>query len=481
MKKYIIGLFSAICLMGAGCTEFEDFTPVDMGEGPAVTVTAEKTAVDAFKVTITPAEGTVYYSYIVTDEAMTVDPDQLLQAKYEGSTLVKAAEKPSVSGTLSNQNLGATYYVYAVASNDKGVCGAVASASVELPDEEAPYLVNVPDGNKYKATNGGRSVVLTFNETVVRGSGAITYDVTKGDLTSYANGTIESVVINNESVTITLPESVVFDENEAVSYVFLDFAEGAFADAGGNVSAALVGGVDEETQTVAAPYWEYTPSSSGGGIEIEIDEAKGYGAYVFAALLASEETTYAEMISIYPGAKIPELTGEAFDHDYGVVGLGSAYCDDNSRYGVVGADLSDDEATFNVESYMKEGALLCDIPMTDGTRGYLLLVAGTYDNATGRFSASQEDVVIPFTSDADEPLQLNTDKVLSYFIMNNSQSEILGYADVFLNPMIIPYRLVSAASIAPSLEPSINRAMKFNSIKAQLKSLDNIPVVRVRR
>jgi hypothetical protein len=221
-------------------------------------VTAEKTAVDAFKVTITPAEGTVYYSYIVTDEAMTVDPDQLLQAKYEGSTLVKAAEKPSVSGTLSNQNLGATYYVYAVASNEKGVCGAVASASVELPDEEAPYLVNVPDGNKYKATNGGRSVVLTFNETVVRGSGAITYDVTKGDLTSYANGTIESVVINNESVTITLPESVVFDENEAVSYVFLDFAEGAFADAGGNVSAALVGGVDEETQTVAAPYWEYT-------------------------------------------------------------------------------------------------------------------------------------------------------------------------------------------------------------------------------
>ena len=229
MKKYIIGLFSAICLMGAGCTEFEDFTPVDMGEGPAVTVTAEKTAVDAFKVTITPAEGTVYYSYIVTDEAMTVDPDQLLQAKYEGSTLVKAAEKPSVSGTLSNQNLGATYYVYAV-----------------------------PDGNLYKATNGGRSVVLTFNETVVRGSGAITYDVTKGNLTSYANGTIESVAINNESVTITLPESVVFDENEAVSYVFLDFAEGAFADAGGNVSAALVGGVDEETQTVAAPYWEYT-------------------------------------------------------------------------------------------------------------------------------------------------------------------------------------------------------------------------------
>ena len=341
MKKYIIGLFSAICLMGAGCTEFEDFTPVDMGEGHAVTVTAEKTAVDAFKVTITPAEGTVYYSYIVTDEAMTVDPDQLLQAKYEGSTLVKAAEKPSVSGTLSNQNLGATYYVYAVASNDKGVCGAVASASVELPDEEAPYLVNVPDGNKYKATNGGRSVVLTFNETVVRGSGAITYDVTKGDLTSYASGTIESVVINNESVTITLPESVVFDENEAVSYVFLDFAEGAFADAGGNVSAALVGGVDEETQTVAAPYWEYKAGTNGGGVEIEIDEAKGYGEYVFAGLAATSQDVYAEELKIYPGAKIPELTGgQAFDHQYGIVGLGSNFMDDASRYGICPANIS---------------------------------------------------------------------------------------------------------------------------------------------
>ena len=59
MKKYIIGLFSAICLMGAGCTEFEDYAPVNMGEGPAVTLSVEKTNVDAFNLTVTPAEGTV--------------------------------------------------------------------------------------------------------------------------------------------------------------------------------------------------------------------------------------------------------------------------------------------------------------------------------------------------------------------------------------------------------------------------------------
>ena len=54
MKKYIIGLFSAICLMGAGCTEFEDYEPVAMGDGPSVTVALEKTAIDAFNLTVTP-------------------------------------------------------------------------------------------------------------------------------------------------------------------------------------------------------------------------------------------------------------------------------------------------------------------------------------------------------------------------------------------------------------------------------------------
>ena len=267
MKKYIIGLFSAICLMGAGCTEFEDYEPVAMGDGPSVTVALEKTAIDAFNLTVTPGEGAVYYAYVVTTEAMSLDADNLLQAKYEGAELLKVAETASVAKSFTNQKIGTTYYVYAVASNDKGLCGAIASATLELPDEEAPHLVSVPDGYLYTATNNGRSVTLTFNENVVRGEGAITYNVTKGDLTSYASGAIESVVINGESVIITLPESVVFEENEAKSYVFLDFAAGAFVDGAGNQSAALKGGVDQETQLVGAPYWEYVPGGGTGDSE----------------------------------------------------------------------------------------------------------------------------------------------------------------------------------------------------------------------
>lgn len=279
MKKYIIGLFSAICLMGAGCTEFEDFEPVDMGEGPAVTVALEKTNIDAFNLTVTPAEGTAYYAYLVTNKAMTIDGETLLEGDYEGAELVKASETATVSKSYTNQEIGTTYYVYAVASNKTGLCGAVASATLELPDTEAPYLTSIPDGYLYTASNQGYTITLTFNEVVTRGEGAITYNVTKGDgATSYANGTIETVFINGESVTIMLPESVVFDENEAKSYVFLDFAAGAFVDAAGNLSAALKGGVDEESQLVGAPYWEYTP---GATVDSEFTGTFGFMFYQY--------------------------------------------------------------------------------------------------------------------------------------------------------------------------------------------------------
>ena len=337
MKKYIIGLFSAICLMGAGCTEFEDYAPVNMGEGPTVTVAVEKTNVDAFDVTLTPADGTVYYAYLVTDQAMTIDADDLLQVKYEGAELVKAADTPTLTKSFTSQNIGSTYYVYAVASDVNGLCGAVASATVDLPDTEAPYLVNTPEGYLYKATNGGRSVTVTFNEVVTRGEGVITYNVTKGDLTSYASGTIETVVINGESVTITLPETVAFDENEAKSYVFLDFAAGAFVDGAGNQSAALKGGVDQETQIVSAPYWEYVPggggTTGGGDVVLELDET-GVGSYVVSYVSLFDGEPYNEQLVIAKGSAIGDP-----DSEYAVAGFGYYAYSNTESYGYLPASL----------------------------------------------------------------------------------------------------------------------------------------------
>ncbi len=265
MKKYIIGLISAICLMGAGCTEFEDFEPVDMGDGPSVKVALEKTAVDAFNLTVTPGEGTVYYAYIVSNEAMSLEADNLLQAKYEGAVLLNASETPSVAKSFTGQEIGTTYYVYAVASNDKGLCGAIESATLELSDAEAPHIVD--NSMLYTATNQGRTITITFNETVVRGDGAISYSLNTISGTSfepYKEGTIESVVINAEKVTITLPDDAEFNETEGVvTYVFIKMAEGAFEDASGNKSQAMQD--FDADMSPLFPWWQYVPGGSTGG------------------------------------------------------------------------------------------------------------------------------------------------------------------------------------------------------------------------
>lgn len=459
MKKYIIGLFSAICLMGAGCTEFEDYAPVNMGEGPTVTVAVEKTNVDAFDVTLTPADGTVYYAYLVTDQAMTIDADDLLQVKYEGVELVKAADTPTLTKSFTSQKIGATYYVYAVASDVNGLCGAVASATVDLPDTEAPYLVSVPDGNLYKATNNGRSVTLTYNETVTRGEGAITYNVTKGDLTSYASGTIETVVINGESVTITLPESVAFDANEAKSYVFLDFAAGAFVDGAGNQSAALKGGVDQETQLVGAPYWEYVPGggTTGGSVVLELDET-GMGSYVVSYVSLADGQPYNEQLVIAKGSAIGDP-----DSEYAVAGFGYYAYADKEKYGYLPAALVD--GVFQ----LYHGYIVADCEYQGAT--YSLAVMGVVVNeATGQISSVYEPETVPFTASAEDARIMTTDVILAYALCDATTYQIQGFIEGLTNTKILPMSLAEAATVEASFTPSINRMMKAHAVKQYLEA-----------
>lgn len=464
MKKYIIGLFSAICLMGAGCTEFEDYAPVNMGEGPAVTLSVEKTNVDAFNLTVTPAEGTVYYAYIVTNQAQTIDAETLLEAGYEGAELLKAAETPSLSKAYNNQTIGTTYYVYAVASDANGLCGAVASATIDLPDTEAPYLVSVPDGNLYKATNNGRSVTLTYNETVTRGEGAITYNVTKGDLTSYANGTIETVVINGESVTITLPESVAFDANEAKSYVFLDFAAGAFVDGAGNQSAALKGGVDQETQLVGAPYWEYVPGgTTSGDVVLELDET-GMGSYVVSYVSLFDGEAYNEQLVIAKGSAIGDPESE-----YVVAGFGYYAYSNTESYGYLPASLVD--GVFQ----LAHGYIVAESQYQN--TDYLLAVTGIiYDEASGQVTGLYEPETIPFTASAEDARIMTTDVILAYALCDATTYQIQGFIEGLTNTKILPMSLAEASKVEASLTPSINRSMKahavmdyLNAHKAQIK------------
>lgn len=463
MKKYIIGLFSAICLMGAGCTEFEEFPPVDMGEGPAVEVSLTQIAGedDAFTLTVTPAEGTVYYAYMISNDSLVVDADDLLQGDYQGATVVNVANKPSVSENFTNQEVGVVYYVYAVAANEQGLCGAIASASLDMPDKIAPHLVDIPENYQYPATNNHRSVTLTFNETVTRGEGAITYDVTRGNLESYASGTIETVVIDNETVTITLPESVVFDENEAVTYVFLDFAAGAFVDASGNQSAAIKGGIDDEGQ-VAAPWWQYVPGGGTGGdddVVIEIDDQAGYGSYVLTYTSLMNGKPYYENVFIVPGS---ELQGS--DSDYGVIGMGGYMYDEDADSYYIGANIAD--GAFNLDNGYIVG-LVTD--QNSGTQYALAVFGVVWDEAAGQVTSIVQDETVPFVPNAEQPLALETDVVLAYAGCDQASGRVAGFFEILDNCTFIPERLADIQSVSQSFTPSINRAMKASAIKKYLE------------
>lgn len=474
MKKYIIGLFSAICLMGAGCTEFEEFPPVDMGEGPAVEVSLTQIAGedDAFTLTVTPAEGTVYYAYMISNDSLVIDADQLLQGKYEGSTVLNVADQPSVNENFMSQEVGVVYYVYAVAANEQGLCGTVASASLDMPDRVAPHLINIPEGYLYQATNNHRSVTLTFNETVTRGEGAITYDVTRGNLESYASGTIETVVIDNETVTITLPESVVFDENEPKTYVFLDFAAGAFVDASGNQSEAMKGGVINNL--VSAPYWEYVPGGTGGDddVVIEIDDETGYGSYVLTHTSLMDGKPYYENVFIVPGS---ELQGS--DSDYGVIGMGGYMYDEGTDSYYIGANIAD--GAFNLDNGYMVG-LVTD--QNSGTQYALAVFGVVWDEAAGKVTSIVQDETLPFVPNAEQPLALETDVVLAYAGYDRTTNKIVGFFEILDNCTFIPERLADIQSVSQSFTPSINRAMKASAIKKYLevnqKSLKVKPLTR---
>ncbi len=324
MKKYIFGFISAICLMWAGCNEFEDYTSADLGKGPSVEVSMDTVytqgvaVMDAFSVTIVPGEEAKHYAYLLTTDSMAkVDPMTLLTRGYGNVQLFRVDTMPKIEFTKEHQPMEKTYFVYAVAANHQGLCGDVAVGRFGLPDKEAPHLVKLPQGNMFTAFNNDRSIKLEFNEVVVRGEGAITFEITGADsqgmpTEAYAQGAIEDIVINSDEVTITLPESVTFRKEESFSYIFLDFAEGAFVDVAGNNSAALKGGLDGSN--VNAPWWmhesdntapylvnipegyQYTASEQGYKITLEFNEAvvRGEGAINYAVAGEDGYSYYAQ-------------------------------------------------------------------------------------------------------------------------------------------------------------------------------------------
>ena len=243
MKKLIYSL--AIILIGmTSCTSFDDEKSVTYGDGPAVSINLVTTTDSTFTFTVNPAEGTQYYSYTVVKgtEAEEVSASSVLKKTIGGisEAIVKYDTQASVTNNMrdtKNKPLclpNTSYVVYAVAANDKGVTGQVASLVVKTTDGGIPTI------QPYTATDpsGAEDTVTTVNFTE-----AVNYvegKVTASYYQEWGDGTLipvsaEDVHVSTNGSKVSLSVSNV----PAGAYVLYSWTEGAFVDNAGNKCPAL--------------------------------------------------------------------------------------------------------------------------------------------------------------------------------------------------------------------------------------------------
>ena len=186
MKKIIYMLPLAICLILAGCAKWDEFEPL-----PADTWGAESELTVETPDTVTTTELPItvitrnanYVALLVSDTAMVnINYTTLMQGQYAGASRFETNyEADTLNLTLNNVVAGNTYHLYVVATNKAGVQSTFNKA-IGAVDVTAPVITST---FPLTPTNGGRTVTLAFNETIVResGAGAITYQVLDGTMT----------------------------------------------------------------------------------------------------------------------------------------------------------------------------------------------------------------------------------------------------------------------------------------------------------
>ena len=219
------------------CTSFDDPTTENYGAGPSVdvTITAGTPSDSAFTVVITPAAGSLYYTYAISEGSpANVDSATLYKGGY-GNTVIKVADKATTTITIDDATPNTSYYVYAVAGSDKGVVGNMTVKSITTTDVLSP-------GPKSIAKDADNAAVkLTFSEAIQRGEGAVTAKYYKEwDILNPVDVPAEDLKVQVSG------NAVIFaaDNIPAGAYLCFSYAEGAFKDAKGNICRAYNSGLD---------------------------------------------------------------------------------------------------------------------------------------------------------------------------------------------------------------------------------------------
>lgn len=240
-------------LLAAGCEMFPEDESIAPQEGAVPTIATADVGDNGFKVTITPAEGTGFYGYLITDKRTNVTGTGLTSVSYEGIVSGNADatdEKTSAleivfSGktvTVNNGKpaqlattiqAGTKYYIYAAGNSEQGIASVVAADSVWTTDAAAPDL------SKSKVTATDTSVVIAMNTVVKRGTGKVYYTVydAKGDAVanlSKIEAPASAIKVDGKNVTFHTPDSVGVKPNRIPTpggaIIGLSWDKGAFTN-----------------------------------------------------------------------------------------------------------------------------------------------------------------------------------------------------------------------------------------------------------
>ena len=272
MKKKILYSICAVLLVIAGCTKFDEETPIAFTKGPGVTIAVTATTDTSVTFTVTPDAAAGYYSYLLVEKSKApaaLASSRVLKLSYDGvaKATVNYASSTTANVYVKKLTPNTAYQIYAVAANTSGMAGAVANAAAntgDTGDAPVPKTVSIADS----------TVFITFSEPIVRGEGAlsVTFHAVNARTTPAYNPTIgvpaDSLSVNGAVLRINLPPHPFFGFVPAGAWVTVTYDAGVVNDMGGNPAAAYTNTGTYSTSTgiysgiserVATTTWGFDP------------------------------------------------------------------------------------------------------------------------------------------------------------------------------------------------------------------------------
>lgn len=318
MKKLLYSLMTAAIAL-TGCTTWDEPTTENYGEGPSidVSITAMAPTDSAFVVSIVPAEGSTYYAFVMdaNDEAEELDAATLLKGGY-GNSVVNTEKYPSLTIPVTKMQPNTTYQVYAVASNEKGIVGKIAVASIKTTDSGKPTFAD------FTANSSAKSATIIFNQAITRGEGKVSGIYYKE--WDFGN----PVTLTEEDITVAISGNKMVLSAEDVpagAYLLFSWEEGTVVDAVGNKCAAYNSCVNEAAEGVEDIFlgvWMHVTNKNWSLTDANISSPKSGSTFPkwseFVGEITFEDAVYVDEEEVKDGDFMVTYTNDSRTATYKV-------------------------------------------------------------------------------------------------------------------------------------------------------------------